>query len=136
MRKNQRRCLWLGISILGMLILSPALMGQASQKFERALPATSDWSQHHLIFSKPATPEQAKLAERDPRYRQQLRRALPARLHEAEVGGGLSLEGQSSIDDLRRSRNLGVDGLWSEDMGSGATVGAVTTASNSRGSIW
>jgi hypothetical protein len=108
-----------------MLILSPALMGQASQKFERALPATSDWSQHHLIFSKPATPEQAKLAERDPRYRQQLRRALPARLHEAEVGGGLSLEVQSSIDDLRRSRNRGVDGLWSEDMGSGATVGAV-----------
>jgi hypothetical protein len=57
MRKNQRRFLWLGISILGVLVLSPVLLGHASSKPEAALPATTDWSQHHLIFSKPATAE-------------------------------------------------------------------------------
>jgi hypothetical protein len=57
MRKNQRRFLWLGISILGVLVLSPVLLGHASSKPEAALPTTTDWSQHYLIFSKPATAE-------------------------------------------------------------------------------
>jgi hypothetical protein len=57
MSKNQRRFLWLGISILGVLVLSPVLLGHASSKPEAALPTTTDWSQHYLIFSKPATAE-------------------------------------------------------------------------------
>ena len=131
MRKNQRCFLWLGISwlgisILGMLILSPVLMGQASPtKSEAALPATSDWSQHHLIFSKPATAKQAKLVEGEPRYRQQFRRQSPARLSEAEIGGGHAPELQTHVEASRRRRNRSLEGDWSEDMGSGATVGAV-----------
>ena len=126
MRKNQRCFLWLGISILGMLILSPVLMGQASPtKSEGALPATSDWSQHHLIFSKPATAKQAKLVEGEPRYRQQFRRQSPARLSEAEIGGGHAPELQAHVEASRRGRNRSLDGDWSEDMGSGATVGTV-----------
>ena len=122
---NQRRFLGLGISILGMLILSPVLMGQASPtKSEAALPATSDWSQHHLIFSKPATAKQAKLVEGEPRYRQQFRRQSPARLSEAEIGGGHAPELQTHVDDSRRGRNRSLEGDWSEDMGSGASVGA------------
>ena len=125
MRKNQRRFIWLGISILGVLVLSPVLLGQASSKPEAALPATTDWSQHHLIFSKPATAEQAKLVERDPRYWQQRRRQLPPRLPEPEIGGSHAPELQTHVEASRRRRNRSLEGDWSEDMGSGATVGAV-----------
>ena len=52
MRMNQRRFLGLGISILGVLVLSRAVVGQVSKESEAALP--TDWSHHHLIFSKPA----------------------------------------------------------------------------------
>jgi hypothetical protein len=101
-------------------------MGQASPtKSEAALPATSDWSQHHLIFSKPATAKQAKLVEGEPRYRQQFRRQSPARLSEAEIGGGHAPELQAHVEASRRGRNRSLDGDWSEDMGSGATVGTV-----------
>ena len=145
MRANQRRCLCLGISILGMLMVSSALMGQAvrqaSPKSETALPVLSDWSQHHLIFSKPATAEQAKVLEREPRYQQQLRRQLSARLPEAEIGAlppELKSPGQMShMGVSRRIRNRGAGGLWSEDMGSGATVGAVNYPAKARsGPIW
>jgi hypothetical protein len=124
MRTNQRRCHCLGISLLGMLILSPVLMGQDSRKFEGSLPVTSDWSQHHIIVSKPATAAQARLAARAPRYQLQLQRQVQARFAETEIGG-MPADLQSRIDNIRRSRNHGVEGLWSEDMGTGATVGAV-----------
>ena len=35
---------------------------------------TSDWSNHHLVFSAPGTPVQALRVQTDPRYVQQLRR--------------------------------------------------------------
>jgi hypothetical protein len=129
MRTNQRLCLCLGISILGMLIVSPWLMGQtlmeqAVPKSEAALPAVSDWSQHHLIFSKPATAKQARVLAREPRYQQQLRRQLAARLPEAG-SSALSPEVTSRIELSRRVRNRGTGGLWSEYLGSGASVGAV-----------
>jgi len=34
----------------------------------------NDWSNHHLIFSRPGTPERASRVEQDPRYWQQLQR--------------------------------------------------------------
>jgi len=125
MRKNQVRFLWLGISILGMLVLSPGLMGQASSKPEAALPATTDWSQHHLIFSKPATAGKAKLVERDPRYWQQLRRQSPARLSEPKIGGGHAPKLQSRLRVSHRGRKHGLEADWAEDIGGGATVGAI-----------
>jgi hypothetical protein len=54
MRKNQECFLRLGISLLGALVLSPALLGQASPDSAAAKPVVTDWSSHHLIFSKPA----------------------------------------------------------------------------------
>ncbi len=89
MRMNQRRFLGLGISILGVLIFSPALVGQDSKESEAAFPVPSDWSYHHLIFSKPATAEQAKRVQQDPRYWQQMARQSPATLREAETDGAL-----------------------------------------------
>ena len=80
MRRNQRSLLWLGISILAVLTLSSALLGQVSRDSEAAGPAISDWSNHHVVFSRPATAEQAVRVEQDPRYWQQIRRQSPALL--------------------------------------------------------
>ncbi len=133
MRRNQRSLLWLGISILAVLTLSSALLGQASRNSEAAAPAISDWSNHHVVFSRPATAEQAERVEQDPRYWQQIRRqspALPAvetdrletdRLEtDRVVASSLAHRPRPS----RTVKNQGLNGFWSEDMGTGATVGA------------
>jgi hypothetical protein len=63
MRKNQECFLRLGISLLGALVLSPALLGQASPDSAAAKPVVTDWSSHHLIFSKPASAGQTQRVE-------------------------------------------------------------------------
>jgi hypothetical protein len=112
---------WLGISILGMLALSPALLSQTSTDSEARGPMPTDWSHHHLIFSTPVTGEQASRLQQDPRYWQQLARRSRATLPEAELDGA-----SESRPDLRfwlpKKHKLKRD--WSEDMGSGAKVGA------------
>ena len=128
MRKNQRRFLWLGISILGVLTSSPALLGQASPGSEAAVPVLSDWTNHHLIFSKPATAEQAQRVERDPRYWQQqyrqsqrLREANSALAPEARFGSRLAVSGHGHRN---HGGNQGINKDWSEDLGGAATLGA------------
>ncbi len=124
MRKNGRRFLWLGISILGALTLSPALLGQTPQESKAAAPVITDWSHHHVVFSKPATAEQAERLERDPRYRQQ-------RLQQAQAGSALAPEMSYSsklaaFSDRHRihGENPAIDEDWSLNLGSGASVGA------------
>lgn len=117
MRTNQRRFLCLGISILAALTLSSALLGQASPESKATAPLFTDWSHHHLIFSKPATPEQAQRVEREPRYWQQQLRHSPVRLRGAETRAAVA----------QRTRHGSSDGInkdWALDLGSGATVGA------------
>jgi hypothetical protein len=117
MRKNQRRFLCLGISIFGVLTFSPALLGQASPASGATVPVFTDWSNHHLVFSKPSAAEQAKRVERDPRYWQQQLRHSPARLREAETRGAFASR-------MRHRSNGGISQDWSVNLGSGATVGA------------
>ena len=126
---NQRRFLGLGISILGVLVLSPALVGQVSQESEAGFP--TDWSHHQLIFSQPATPEQAQRVQQDPRYWQQMARHSPARLREAETGVALvpELRLGSKPAALGESRKIKGESPkikkdWAQDLGSGASVGA------------
>jgi hypothetical protein len=128
MRKNQRRFLWLGISILGLLTSSPALLGQASPGSEAAVPVLSDWSDHHLIFSKPATAEQTQRVQRDPRYwrqqsrqSQRLREAPGALAPESRFGSRLAVSGHGH---RRHGGNQGINKDWSEDLGTAATLGA------------
>jgi len=124
MRKNQRRLFWLGISILGALTFSPALLGQASPDSRVAAPVITDWSHQHVVFSKPATAEQAKRLERDPRYRQQRLRHAPAdNALAAEAGYSSKL---AVFGDRHRihGEDPAINEDWSLDLGSGASVGA------------
>jgi hypothetical protein len=118
MRRSQQVSLWLSISILGALTLSPASMGQASPGSQAAAPAIEDWTYHHVIFSKPATAEQARRLEQDPRYRQQMRRESPS-APEAETPRVVAPEFQAHTHGDTDNA-----GLWSEDLGTGATIGA------------
>ncbi|MGA2022743.1 MAG: hypothetical protein ABSH02_19280 [Candidatus Sulfotelmatobacter sp.] len=124
MRKNQRGSLWLGVSILTVLIGSPVLSGQSVPAPETTIPLPNDWTHRHVIFSKPATKEQAERVEKDPRYWQQrYRRELPILSPAAETGDSFSSGSSSGVEVL----HSGVDaspGDWQEDLGSGASVGA------------
>jgi hypothetical protein len=102
MRKNQECFLRLGISLLGALALSPALLGQASPDAAAAKPVVTDWSSHHLIFSKPAGTGQTRRVE-------PLKTASSGR-----NPSGASHSGGKS----------GINRDWSQDLGTGATVGA------------
>jgi len=123
MRRNQRALVWLGISILAVLTLS-ALLVQASPDSEEDGPVITDWSSHHVIFSRPATAEQAQSVERDPRYWQQVRRQLPVVLPEAETESDSASTSQPSSDVSFQRKNQALGRDWAEDMGGGATVGA------------
>ncbi|MGC2367328.1 MAG: hypothetical protein WA555_20160 [Candidatus Sulfotelmatobacter sp.] len=113
MRRNQQPFVWLGISILGVLTLPSALVGQASRAPGADVPLPTDWSHHHLIFSRPATAERAKRVERDPRYWQQQYRQL-AKLPQRHRP--LPKKSKTASKGLKRD--------WSEDLGGSATVGA------------
>jgi len=99
--------------------LSPVSVGQASPGSEAAAPAIDDWTYHHVIFSKPATAEQARGLEQDPRYWQQIRRQSPS-APETDTQSVLAPELQ--VHSHGSSNNAG---LWQENLGTGATMGAL-----------
>src|ERR1700733_4430751 len=122
-KRGQRRCSLL-FSILGILTLSLGSAGQSSLHSETAIPVLTDWSHHHLIFSKPATGQQAKRVWQDSRYRQQQNRQSHERYPEATTGG---VVGSVSRIDSRPSfvvKNPRLSRDWEQNMGSGASVGA------------
>lgn len=124
MMRTQRLVI-LGVSIggalfAGALLAPPAAMSQlspnqASPKKPASQPLMSDWSSHHVIFSKAANPETAERMKNDVRYQQQLLRQslTPRELREDE----------RRRRRRRHHRRLHRD--WSEDLGAGATVGAM-----------
>lgn len=124
MRKNHPSLPLLGILILGMLGLSHALLGQTVAGPKQSGAVLTDWSNHHVIFSKPGTAERAKRAEQDPRYWQQLGRRSQRNLRDVKLTGDLSsrLRQGSDASFPRKRRKFARD--WSQDLGNLATVGA------------
>lgn len=98
------------------------LTGRAETPVQQGLP--TDWSHHHLVFSRPRNSRIAARVERDPRYWQQFARRNVPRL--------LSIEPTTQLKAqiMRRHRKTGggnatkISRDWSENMGSGASVGA------------
>jgi hypothetical protein len=125
MRRNRQRSLVLCLSLFGVLSLCPALVGQTSSGAGAGARLPNDWTHHHVIFSQPATAEQAKKLEKNPRYLQQQRRQSPMKFSGVENGGelvpGLQLGANAALPGKAQSRR----GDWSVDLGLGATIGAV-----------
>jgi|GEM_PF-914592 hypothetical protein len=121
-RTQQRWSLLL--SILGLLALPSRLTGQTSPNSEAAIPVVTDWSHHHLIFSKPGTGEQAKRVWQETRYRQQRNRQSHGSLPEAKIGGVVGSVSRigSSPSFVLENQRLKRD--WQQNMGTGASVGA------------
>ena len=120
---------WLGLSILAVLTLSSALLGQTSQgqtsqDSQAVVHLPTDWSHHHLLFSNPATEEQLKRVQQDPRYWQQLFRRSQAARPEAELDGALTSELQSGSKATRASKNHKLKRDWTKNIGTNGTVGA------------
>jgi hypothetical protein len=111
-----------------MLTISPFLLGQVSlaqsSRNSEAAASVTDWSAHHVIFSQPATAAQARRVLRDPRYRQQIARRSRATLPAVEIPGVLAPELQLVPDASFPGHSQNLDRDWSQDIGSGATVGA------------
>jgi hypothetical protein len=106
-----------GSGFMGLIALGWFLTVYAAPSTQQGFP--TDWSHRHLIFSRPANAEQAARLARDPRYAQQwYRQNLSRVLIQNSDNSASSLA--HSLWPLRSSKQ----GLWSEDLGSGASVGA------------
>lgn len=126
MNGTAARFLRLGVSLTGLVTLGWVLTGQAARP-HRGTPVPTDWSHRHLIFSHPATSEQAARVSEDPRYGQQLQRlnhrlAIPAQSETAVSELQMEPVFRASKRKPLFSRNFRRD--WSEDLGTGAGAGA------------
>src|ERR1039458_3557174 len=108
---------WLGLSILAVLTLSSVLPGQISQDSQAVVHLPTDWSHHPLVFSTPATEEQLKRVQQDPRYWQQLFRRSQAAPPEAELDGAFTSESQSGSKATHANKNHKLKRDWSVNMG-------------------
>ena len=124
MRTNRELLLCLGVSIFGVLTLSPALFGQAARSPEATIPVPTDWSHHSLIFSRPGTTQQAERVRQDPRYWQQrYRTQLPAMVPAAQSRDALAAE-HTPIAIMKVPPTKKKKGDWAESLGAGGSVGA------------
>jgi hypothetical protein len=112
MTRTAARFVRFGTGLAGLVALGWFLTVHAAQPAQEGLP--TDWSHRHLVFSQPANADQAARLARDPRYAQQWYRQNISRV----------LVPDSDDSVILRIRHLAKQGLWSEDLGSGASVGA------------
>jgi hypothetical protein len=117
MTGNAARLVRLGAGLLGLATLGWVLTGQAAGPAPQGYP--TDWTHRHLIFSQPATAEQAAQVANDPRYWQQWYRQTVAHVLPSEPG---SFSDRTPL--FRGFASRKVDGDWSQDLGSGASPGA------------
>ena len=108
------RFLRLAVSFSGLVVLGWVLTGQAARPASRGIHLPTDWSHSHVVFSQPATEEQARQLGEDPRYWQQWYRQNATRTiwDDPSNPGDAAATGQGSGGD------------WSQNLGSGAAPGA------------
>jgi hypothetical protein len=110
-----------GLVVLGWVLV---LIGHAAQPAQEGLP--TDWTHRHVIFSQPATFEKVRQITSDPRYWQQWNRQNVTRVlsDPAASGGDTSMNLGSPAAGNHGAVNQKVHRDWSEDLGTGASVGA------------
>ncbi len=112
MNGSSARFLRLGVSLSGLVVLGWVLTGQAAKPSTRGISLPTDWSHSHVIFSPPATEEQARLIGDDPRYLQQVYRQGQAQVITPEVADVASRSATSGFTPA---------GGWPQDLGAAAT---------------
>jgi hypothetical protein len=117
MRNSTVRFLQFGAALVCLVMSGWFLSGRAQSRQRRGFP--TDWSHHHLVFSHPADPLVAARVQADSRYWQQFARRNVPRV--------LSRSGYNPID-FNSFSALATQGNkahpdWSENLGSGASVG-------------
>ena len=118
MNRNAARFVQYAAGLLGLVTLGWVLTGQASKPAAHGYP--TDWTHHQVIYSQPATAERARLLENDPRYMQQWYRRNVARFLPTEGTADAVLR----FSDAQTNQKSRIHKDWSENMGTGATVGA------------
>jgi len=106
----------LALVTLGWILTGQAKPGEQDMPYHEGVP--TDWSHSHVIFSRPASNDEARELGKDPRYWQQLYRRELARRLSADPGSEVS----EQVDQAAHPADSG--GLWSEDLGKNATPGA------------
>jgi hypothetical protein len=106
-----------GTAVLGLAAFGWFLVGHAAEPAREGLP--TDWSHRHLVFSQPSTFEQVERVTRDPRYWQQWYRQNVTRALTTNPNDPASMVAGYARVDAPAGQ-----GLWEEDLGSGATTGA------------
>jgi len=108
------RFLRLGVSLSGLVVLGWVLTGQAARPAGHGIHLPTDWTHSHVVFSRPATEDQARVVGEDPRYWQQWYRQNATRT----IWDDPSNPGDAT------SMSPGSGGDWSQNLGSNATPGA------------
>jgi hypothetical protein len=116
MNGNAVRFLRFACALFGVVVAGWFLVVHAAQPAGEGFP--TDWTHSHAIFSQPANPEQAQRIAQDTRYWQQWYRQRVARTLDTTD----EEESSNPFEFRRLSRKT--KGFWSENMGTGATVGA------------
>jgi len=114
MNGTSARFLRLGVSLSGLVVLGWVLTGQAAKPARRGIPLPTDWSHTHVIFTQPASEEQARLMDQDPRYWQQLYRQGQAQVLAPEIANRIASDGASNVPG----------GSWPRTLGGAAAPGA------------
>lgn len=114
MNRSAARFFRLSVSLSGLVILGWVIAGAAKPAGRISL--STDWSHNHVIFSQPATADQARLLAEDPRYGQQIHRQEQALALNTEGVGLTAAQFQKDGNRIRRD--------WSQDLGSTASIGA------------
>lgn len=106
--------------LLGLVASGWILTGRAASPVKQGYP--TDWSHHHVVFSRPANPRRGLRVEADARYWQQYaRRNVPRVVSEQGYDPANTSSVSISVAAALQPR---IHADWSEDMGTGATSGA------------
>jgi hypothetical protein len=114
MKSNRERRIGLTYFVLGAVIVISFAAVRATKAADEPIHLVTDWSHRHVLFSPPHDSTDQLRLSRNPRYFQQILRR--------------NVERKDQGDSWRwghphQRRHL-LDGDWSIDMGTGATVGA------------
>jgi hypothetical protein len=114
-----------GIVALGVVVIAHGTSKSSSAR-PRRVSAPYDWSHRHVIFSKPATPQQAAQLQREPRYWHQLLRRNAVGRRPGAVSGALEL-GLRDAATIRGTKPAPASPLgrdWAVSLGTGASTGS------------